>query len=78
MILLNGEEHDLVNGEYQLTYTMSAGTAELQQSVDGGPFAVIPDSAQTASTAKTAKLCTSKIKAVLTGDAALSINKIET
>ena len=76
MILTNNESTDIQHGQYQLTYTMSSGTAKLQVSVDDSAFQDVVDSDKSATTAVQVSLCTSKVKAVLTGDAVLSINRV--
>ena len=75
--LKNGIPFQIVHqGDYQLTYTIGTGTAKLQQSVDGKSFQDIPQSDVSISTAVIASLATSIVKAVLTGDAELSINSV--
>lgn len=76
MKLANNVTEDIQHGQYQLTYTMSSGTAKLQVSVDDSAFQDVPLSDKSASTVVQVSLCTSKVKAVLTGDAELSINRI--
>jgi hypothetical protein len=76
MILKNNSEVSIQHGDHQLTLTMSAGTAKLQVSVDGGAFQDVPDSAEAASSVYIASLCTCKVRAVLTGDATMSINRV--
>jgi hypothetical protein len=76
MILLNNVVKDINHGVHQLTYTIGTGTATLEVSVDDAAFQPVVDSDQTASTAILATLCTSKVRAVLTGDAQMSINRV--
>jgi len=77
MILTNNESTDMIHrGQYQLTYTMSSGTAKLQISVDDSAFQDVPLSDKSASEVVLISLCSSKVKAVLTGDAVLSINRV--
>ena len=76
MILLNNVVHEINHGEHQLTYTIGTGTAVLEQSVDDAAFQPVPSSDKSASTIILATTCTSKVRAVLTGDAQLSINRV--
>ena len=62
-------------GVHVLTYVMTAGTASLTYSVNGGKdYVTVPDSAQTTTTGLTVTLPTCQVKAVLTGDAKLYMN----
>jgi hypothetical protein len=76
MILLNNVEHDINHGIHQLTYTIGTGTATLEISVDGGAFQPLVDTLKSSTSAVKADLCTCKARAVLTGDAQMSINRI--
>jgi hypothetical protein len=76
MILLNNVVQDINHGVHQLTYTIGTGTAVLEQSVDDAAFQPVVDTDKSASVGVIATLCTSKVRAVLTGDAQLSINRV--
>ena len=75
--LVNNDVFPVQAGEHNLAYVMSAGTAKLTYSVDGGAFIDVPDSAKTATTGITVRLPSCQVLAVLTGDAELSINRAE-
>lgn len=69
----NGAEHTLDRGKYTFLYEMSSGSAKLQiksATDSGSSFADVTDSSKTSSDQITVEVHgSSKVKAVLTGDA---------
>ena len=77
MILLNNEEITVSSGEYQYTCNIGVGSAKLQVSVDGRAFMDIPDSSVTSNSVFVIpRICNCKVKAIITGDAEVSLNRI--
>ena len=64
-------------GQFQLRVDLNGGTAELQQSLDGLPFTALPGGTFSADFNQRMYIGECVLKPVLTGDAVMSINRIE-
>lgn len=65
------------NGQFQVRVDLNGGTAELQQSVDGLPFKVLPGGVFSSDFNQRMFIAESVLLPVLTGDAVISINRVE-
>ena len=80
MQLLTGVENTGMRGIHAVKVDITTGTAKLQWRMDDGDttFADIPDSSLSVSGSYLVTLSQSTIKAVLTGDATMFIENIQT
>jgi hypothetical protein len=76
-LLDDGVEVSIANGQHQLTWDIGTGTGKLQFSVSGLSFQDVPNSLRSASDGQIVTLTDCKIKAVLTGDAQMSIKAVK-
>jgi len=75
-ILLSGVEKSFTRGMYVMSSYASVGTSKIQMSTDGLPFKDLDGTSSTnADLEKEVQLPDCKIKAVLTGDAQLTMNE---
>ncbi len=76
MAILNGTEQTIQRGIYNIQVVIGGGTADIQYSTDELDFGTIDGANYTASGGDNYNLPRCKVKAVLTGDAQVSINRI--
>lgn len=74
--LKDKDDVSFVRGNYTVQYYMAAGTAEVQMSVDGKDFKLIPNSDASAETNFKIEIPNCLLKVVVTGDATAVINRL--
>jgi len=73
----NNDELPIFTGMQNIVMNMSTGDARIQMSIDNQPFSDIPDTVKTADASFNMSIPASIIRAVITGNAKVFINKVK-
>lgn len=74
--LTNDNPISIDDGYKNVQMSITSGDVKLQYSTNGLPYVDVPDSTKTASTGFNVSLPTCDIKAIITGVAEVSVNKV--